>query len=185
MASLPVGWGCCVVENTEFPDLPRQVDAICAQLNIMKVGDRFPKILTDIVAGVVGLDGSLRLVIFEIKGPFSSVGIKDYFQMFGYIHAAELVGAGVLLLIADKPLVTPLSMDLRKVVDGGWLPCNWRLRNLANGREREYIAGIAHYLEGAHIDWVDLAGISGLCNWEDLASALCQTQLVANSEPLV
>lgn len=179
-AVLPQSWAASITENTTHPTLPQQVDAICDDLGIARVGTHFPSVRPDIVLGVLSPEKALRLTMFEVKGPASSIGLTDYSQMFGYVHSAELVACGVLLLIEDKIMSTPLSLDLKKVIDGCWLPCHWTFRNLANKVERTYRAGIAYYLEGAHIDWIDLEGSEGISGWSDLVNALVQSEVVLN-----
>ncbi|MFM8857901.1 MAG: hypothetical protein ACKOI2_12005 [Actinomycetota bacterium] len=177
IAVLPAGWSVAVVDNTERPDLPQQVDALCDSLGVFRVGSSFPRVLPDIVLGVLGPDHRLKLAMFEVKGPKTSVGLIDYSQMFGYLHSAELIACGVLLLVEKHHLPSPLSLDLRRVIDGLRLPCHWTFKNLANDSERTYRSGIASFLEGSHIRWIDLSSLSGICSWSDLAHSLLESDV--------
>jgi len=179
---LPQGWGCAVVNNTKSPNLRGQIDNLCEQLSLEKIGHQFPIVLPDIVLGVRDPAGHLRLVMVEVKGPSSSVGLTDYSQMFGYLHSAQLLGIGLLLLIEEKNIPSPTSSDLQRVIDGGWLPAHWKFESISSGEKFEYRTGIVSYLPGGSLKWTDLALVGGISNWQSFVSELLNLKPIVVSK---
>lgn len=177
-SALPLNWSCAVVNNTKFPNLRVQVDDLCRQLSLKKIGHQFPIVLPDVVIGVRDPEAKLRLVMVEVKGPASSVGLTDYSQMFGYLHSAQLLGIGILLLIEDKNIPSPTSSDLQRVIDGAWLPANWKFESTVSGEKRKYRTGIVSYSPGGNIKWTDLSLVQGISNWQEFIAE------ILNSAPI-
>lgn len=171
-SALPDGWLCAAVNNTENPNLRTQIDNLCQKLSIEKIGHRFPIVLPDIVIGVLDLIGQLRLVMIEVKGPASSIGLTDYSQMFGYLHSAKLLGIGILLLIEAKNIPSATSIDLQRVIDGGWLPAHWEFESKTSGEKHKYRTGIASYSPGGSLRWADLSLVGGISSWNDFVDEL-------------
>ena len=171
-SSLGSDWAVCCVNNTGPSNLRDQVDQICRQLGLPLSGNLFPAILTDVVLGATNGDGKLRLAMIEVKGPAKSVGLVDYSQMVGYLQVARRIEVGALLLIEQGAIPSPVSGDLKKLINSGRLLVNWRVSSTAFEEHRNFNAGICSYVPGGFIDWIDLKSMSGISGWTNLANAI-------------
>lgn len=171
-SSLGSDWSVSCVNNTGPSNLRDQVNQICRQLGLPLSGNLFPAILTDVVLGATNGDGKLRLAMIEVKGPAKSVGLVDYSQMVGYLQVARRIEVGALLLIEQGAIPSPVSGDLKKLINSGRLLVNWRVSSTAFEEHRNFNAGICSYVPGGFIDWIDLKSMSGISGWTDLANAI-------------
>lgn len=171
-SSLGSDWSVCCVNNNGPSNLRDQVDQICRQLGLPLSGNLFPAILTDVVLGATNGDEKLRLAMIEVKGPAKSVGLGDYSQLVGYLQVARLIEVGALLLIEQGAIPSPVSGDLKKLINSGRLLVNWRVSSTVSEEHRNFIAGICSYAPGGFIDWIDLKSMSGISSWRDLANAI-------------
>lgn len=171
-SSLGRDWDVCCVNNTGHSNLRDQVDQICRQLELPLSGNLFPAILTDVLLGTTNGDGKLRLAMIEVKGPAKSVGLVDYSQMVGYLQVARLIEVGALLLIEQGAIPSPVSTDLKKLINSGRLLVNWRVSSTVFEEHHNFNAGICSYVPGGFIDWIDLKSMSGISGWTDLANAI-------------
>ena len=124
------------------------------------------------VLGATNGDEKLRLAMIEVKGPAKSVGLGDYSQLVGYLQVARLIEVGALLLIEQGAIPSPVSGDLKKLINSGRLLVNWRVSSTVFEEHRNFIAGICSYAPGGFIDWIDLKSMSGISSWRDLANAI-------------
>jgi hypothetical protein len=67
---------------------------------------------------------------------------------------------------------SPVSGDLKKLINSGRLLVNWRVSSTAFEEQRNFNAGICSYVPGGFIDWIDLKSMSGISGWTDLANAI-------------
>jgi hypothetical protein len=171
-SSLGSDWSICCVNNTGPSNLRDQVDQICSQLGLPPSGKLFPAILTDVVLGATNGDGKLRLAMIEVKGPAKSVGLVDYSQLVGYLQVARLIEVGALLLIEQGTLPSPVSGDLKKLINTDRLLVYWRISSTMFKEHQNFNTGICSYVPGGFIDWIDLKSMSGISSWIDLANAI-------------
>jgi hypothetical protein len=166
------GWSVCCVNNTGPTNLRDQVDQICRELGLPLSGKLFPMILTDVVLGATNGDGKLRLAMIEVKGPAKSVGLVDYSQLVGYLQVARLIEVGSLLLIEQGAIPSPVSGDLKKLINSDRLLVYWRISSLMIEEHQNFNTGICSYVPGGFVDWIDLTSMRGISSWTDFANAI-------------
>ncbi len=169
---LGANWKISCSENTTYPNLRDQVNAICEDLGIESRGQMFPSILTDVVLGATCDDQLLRLAKIEVKGPASSLGLVDFSQLIGYLQVASFIQVGVLLLIENAPVPSPISNDFDRLITGGRLPVKWRVSSESDKYLGTFETGICSYVPNGLVHWVNLESFGGIATWADFAESI-------------
>jgi hypothetical protein len=171
-SNLGSDWSVVCVNNTGSANLRTQVNEICERLKLHQLGGKFPEIFTDLVIGITNGDGQLRLAKIEVKGPAKNLSLQDYSQLVGYLQVAGLIQVGALLLIEQETIPSPVSGDLKKLINSGRLLVEWDVSSRENNRLSSFKTGICSYVPNGLVDWVDLRTMGGISKWSELAQAI-------------
>lgn len=146
--------------------LPEMVQEIEAELGLETdfSGDYIPSLQLDILFGIKGGDGKIKLCLVEVKRD-KHLNLMHYSQLVGYLQVAKKIQTGLLWLVAQQHIVNPISNDFNKIISMRKLSASWDIICKCSSEAFSFKTGICAYTVNNGIDWVPLEECGGMSSW--------------------
>ena len=130
-----------------------------------------PAFRPDIAGFVLGDDFRMRVVLIEVKLG-KSLGLAEFSQLLGYMHLAQYVSLGILVLVS-RGMGDTMSPELSAVINTGQLPLTWSLLDDAGSRQgMRHQIGIGSFSPGGKILLTSTNNARGFSNWSEVSGAM-------------
>lgn len=161
--------------NKPLPDMVKEIES---ELGIKSdfSDDYIPRLQLDILFGIAGNDGKVKLCLVEVKRA-KNLNLMNYSQLVGYMQVAKKINTGLLWLVTPEHSANPISNDFNEIISMRKLSASWDMVCRSSAETFSFETGICAYMVVNGIDWVPLDACGGVSSWSALVDNMLKGHL--------